>query len=226
MAAGSLSEQLWVAMMFEAYYRKSRLFGLALVGCLFIIGGAWMGLRPAGAFDGSRKVEGLAALLGISNDVAGHGVGWACALMGVVVLPILARQMMFTGPAICIDGDGIYWHRWSTKPIGWGNIAAIRPFSIYRNKMIGLMLRDPSLDRSRGLLGRMAGLNAMTGFGHVSLSAQGTDRSFDELYDAVCHHAALHDQASSQAAEREFHVASAPRRFGRRQPIVGDHRLP
>ena len=211
--------------MFEAYYQKSRLFGFAICGFLFIIGGTWMGLRPAGAFDGSRKVEALAALLGIGNDVAGHGIGWTCVLMGVAVLPILAKRMMLEGPAIRIDGQGIYWHRWSPKPIGWGNIAAIRPFSIYRNKMVGLMLRDPSLDRTRGLLGRMASLNAMTGFGHISLSAQGTNRSFDDMYDAVCRFAALHEQASSQAVGQVFPAAAPPRSFGRRQPVAGGDRL-
>jgi len=209
-------------MVFEAHYKSSKLFGLVILGIMFAALGWWMVQRPDGAFEDSMKIEGLASLLGVSNNAVGHGVGWICALMGIAVLPVVAKRASFAGPAIRIDQNGIYWHSWSDKPIPWSNIAGYKPYSIHRQKMVGLTLRDPSRDRSPSLIGKMTGLNAMMGFGHVALSAQSTDKSFDELLWAIEHHSARHDQRMREAARQPVTPTSRtemqPRTFGRRTP--------
>ena len=175
-------------MVFEAHYQKRKLVLLAGFGLAFLVLGFWMGSQPARAFDDSRKIVFWAAMLGIGNDSFGHGVGWACAAMGIAVLPIVAKNFRFSEPAMRIDEQGIYWHRWSPKIIAWSNVANYRPYSIYRQKMIGLTLRDPELDRSPKLAGRFAILNKLVGFGHLALSAQALDKPFDEMLQAVEYH--------------------------------------
>lgn len=201
-------------MPFEAHYRKSKLVGLATIGLVFAAGGLWMALQPDGSFDDARKIRSLASLFGAGADVVGHGIGWAGVLLGLGCLPVVVRQLRFEGPAIRVDEHGVYWHRWSPKPIGWDNVAAIRPYAVYNQKMVGLELRDPSVDPSTTLLGRAARLNRSLGFAQVSITAQGTDADFDELLDAMLHHTDLHarrqqDQDDEPSARPEFGLRSA-----------------
>lgn len=200
-------------MTLEAHYRREKLFRLACLGLAFAVLGIWMALQPDGSFDDSRKIRSLAALLGGNSDLIGHGIGWMGALMGIGVLPIAFEQMRFQGPAIRVNRDGIYYHRWSPKPIGWGNVAGIKVVGMYGQKMICLILRDPSLDPSTTLLGRTARLNGLLGFGQVSISAQGIDIDFDELARAIFDHADLHDRAKHGVAP----TPAKPSGFGRRR---------
>lgn len=200
-------------MTLEAHYRREKLFRLACLGLAFAVLGIWMALRPDGSFNDSRKIRSLAVLLGGNSDLIGHGIGWLCALMGIGVLPIAFEQMRFRGPAIRVNCDGIYYHRWSPKLIGWGNVAGIKVVGMYGQKMICLMLRDPSLDPSTTLLGRAARLNGLLGFGQVSISAQGIDTDFDELARAIFDHADLHERVKQGTAP----TPAKPSGFGRRQ---------
>jgi len=210
-------------MVFEARYKPTKVFGLIILGLVFAALGWWMAQRLDGAFADSVKIEGVAAILGVSDNAVGHGIGWMCALMGIAALPVAFKRLSFNGPVIRIDQRGIYWHRWSEKPIPWSNIASYRPYCIHRQKMVGLTLRDPSRDRSTSLLGKMARFNAMTGFGHVALSVQSTDKSFDEMLKAIEYHSALHervvrDMAQIPVAPPSINPGLPSRAFGRRKP--------
>lgn len=200
-------------MTLEVHYRGKKLFRMACCGIAFAVLGVWMALWPDGSFDDSRKIRSLAALLGGNSDLIGHGIGWLCALMGVGGLAIAFEQMRFQGPAIRINRDGIYYHRWSPKPIGWGNVAGIKVVSIYSHKMICLTLRNPSLDPSTTFFGLAGRLNGVLGFGQVSISAEGTDTDFDELARAIFDHADLHERAKHDADP----TPSQPSNFGRRR---------
>lgn len=182
-------------MAFEARYRRDKLLGLASIGLLFVAMGLWMAWQPAGSFEDSRRIRELAQLLGGSTDLAGHGIGWLCVLLGAGSLPLLIKQFRFQGPAIRVDEEGIFWQRWSQKPITWNNIARIEPGSVYNQKLLNLMLHDPAIDPSTSPLGKLARLNRVLGFGQVSISVQGTDVDFDELVQAVYYYA-------DQCAER------------------------
>lgn len=187
-------------MAFEARYKKGKLIGLACIGLGFVAVGLWMASQPDGSFDNSRKIRALAVLFDGDTDLIGHGIGWFGVLLGMGFMPLIAKQFRLEGAAIRVDEAGIYWHRWSPKPIGWDNIAAIEPGGVFNQKFLTLTLHDPSLDPSTGLLGKAAKLNSKIGFGQVSILVQGTDASFEELVEAVFHFADLHQANLQQAA--------------------------
>jgi len=204
-------------VVFEAYYKKSKLAMLVLLGMIFVLLGMWMARRAHGAFDDDRKIHDLASLLGIGPDAAGHGIGWFCAALGLAAVIAFVRRMTLAEPVIRVDGAGIHYHHWSPKPIGWDNVEAIRPYALRRTKFVGIRLRDLSRDPPTGFLRHLAKLNAATGFGHVSLPLQATDRTQEELLEAIRHHAAAHEQARRTPPPAPLPSSSpAPRTFGRR----------
>lgn len=201
--------------MFVAYYNKGRLLGLAGIDVLFASMGGVLILQPDGSFD-HGKIAALGYLLGGNNDLAGHGLGWLTALFGAAVFPVIAKMMMHREPAVRIDNMGVYWHRWSAKPINWSNVAQIGEASIRGQRFVSLTLHDPSLDPSNGLLAKFASVNNMMGFGHVCLTAQGTDKTHEELVEAVRVHAARHEQSLRAAVTEHNEAAVARRMFGRK----------
>lgn len=177
-------------MEFEAHYKKGRLIGLAVLGLAFIALGYWMAHEPAGALDesSSSKLAGLAYLFGTSKATMGYIVGWACALLGALVIPVVVGNWRHRGPAIRIDARGILFHRWSDARIPWSNIAAIEPYKVQRQKMVGLTLIDRTRDRPQTLMGKFAGVNRTLGFGDLALTVQGTDGNYEDMLEVLAHY--------------------------------------
>ncbi len=206
-------------MLFIAYYKTTRLLGLAGIGILFMGMGAVLAMQPAGAFDHSAKIEMIGLLLGGNNDLAGHGLGWIAVLSGAAIFPVIIKLMGHREPVMRIDADGIYWHRWSDKPIAWGNVASFKPTSVRAQKFVSIWLHHRSRDPGKGLLGKLAGANRAIGFGDVALSVQGTDKSFEELLEAVNVNAAHYEQSLRAALSRPALMEGATTRqvFGTKQ---------
>ena len=207
-------------MAFVAYYKMTRLLGLAAIGVLFAGLGIVLAMEPAGSFDHSGKIQIIGLLFGGNNDLAGHVLGWVTMLFGAAVFPVIINQMGHREPALRIDADGIYWHRWSPKPIGWANVARFEQRSVYKQKFVSLWLHNPSRDPGRGLLGKMARANKAIGFGDVSLSIQGTDKSFEELLEAVIVYSARYQLSLRAALNQPVDVVGpilTRRVFGRKQ---------
>jgi hypothetical protein len=206
--------------MFVAYYSKKRLIGLAGIGLLFLTMGIVLIIQPDGSFDHPGQIAALGLLLGGNNDLAGHGLGWVVTLFGAAVFPIIAKQITYSRPAMRIDDKGIYWHHWSAKPIGWSNIRQIREGSVGRQRFVTLTLRDPTLDPSTSLQAKLARINNMMGFGHVSLTELGIDKTHEELLEAVRFHAARHEHTARAAAGASMHspaIVTTRRTFGRKR---------
>ena len=207
-------------MPFVAHYSIGRLLGLAAIGLMFVLLGAFMVMEPRGSFDHSSKIGFIALFLGGNKDLAGHGLGLMCALMGALVIPVIVKQMAHQGPAIRVDARGVYWHRWSPKPIGWDNIADVTSRSVYRQHFVGLTLRDVTRDPPQSRFAKLGKLNRAIGFGDVSITTQGTDAKSEDLLAAIRDHAMLYAQSRSVAAqplpEPEAPVSSRPV-FGRKR---------
>jgi len=178
-------------MIFEAYYSKAKLALMAVLGVLFAALGAWMLTQTADdmADGGGRKIVALANLFGTEPATMAHIIGWLCIAMGVAVLPIVLLNLRHKGPAMRIDANGVYWHRWSEETIPWTNIDTLKPYSVQAQKFVGITLFDPSLTTRKGLLGKLKGVNNALGYGHVALSLQGTDGDYAGMVETLMYHA-------------------------------------
>jgi hypothetical protein len=176
-------------VVFEAHYVRWRLALMVLLGLGFIALGLWFVTADASVFEGNSggRLAGLATLLGMTEARFAAILGWLCVLLGAGAGLVAVQNMVHKGPAIRIDADGIYWHRWSDTPIPWSNVAELSSYAINRQKFLGIKLVDRSLSPPRGLLGKLARLNAATGFGDVALILQGTDRRHEDMEAAAAH---------------------------------------
>lgn len=102
----------------------------------------------------------------------------ACAI-------VIARQFFHSGPVMEIGPHGIVWRRWSDQTIPWAAIERAERTSIQRQRFLSLWLSDPGAYRSSKMLGKLGSASTAMGFGDISLSAQGLDRSFEEMVAAV-----------------------------------------
>ena len=108
--------------------------------------------------------------------------GFACCAL------ILAGRLFDSRDQIVVDHRGILWRRRSDDPIPWQAISGIEVKSTQSIPFLCLWLRDPEAYRASGPAGWSDRLNRLMGFGDVSLTTIGLDRSFDELVDAVSRH--------------------------------------
>jgi hypothetical protein len=178
-------------MDFEAHYTKFRQVMLGLLGAGFGAVGFWMLTQTAADFEGSsgRRIASLGAMFGVSAETAGHTIGLIALFMGIATLPIIVLNLRHKGPALRVSAEGVYWHRWSQTPIPWSNVAKIAPYSVQGQKMVGITLIDPALNKKPGLFGKLSSANRAMGFGDLSLSVQGTDGKYDDLVEALLRHA-------------------------------------
>lgn len=172
-------------MAFEAHYSRVHLLRMVPIGLIFAAGGLWFLLDADLAADPGRRLAGLSALTGLAPATLLAIIGSLAVALGLAGTGHYLRLLFHTGPAMRIDGEGIYWHRWSATPIPWHNVAGLQDYSVSGQKMVRVSLVDRSRNPGGGLLGTLAGLNAATGFGDLSLTMQGTDRGHDELVAAL-----------------------------------------
>lgn len=178
-------------MVFEAFYSRTKLALLAALATVFAAMGAWMLTQTADDFASSsgRKIAALASLFGTEPVTMGHIIGGICVAMGLAVIPVVFMNMRHKGPAMRIDQEGIYWHRWSDQVIPWANIDSLKPYSIQGQKMVGITLINTNLNERKGLLGKLKGVNNALGFGHVALTLQGTDGDYAAMVETLMYYA-------------------------------------
>jgi hypothetical protein len=111
--------------------------------------------------------------------------GWAAILFFGLAGLVGVRQLFSSGPDTRIDGQGIWWRRWSDQRIPWDAIAALYPAGVGRTSLLCLTLVDRDAYPSTRVMGKFAGLNRASGFGDIAVGVTGTDRSFAELVEAV-----------------------------------------
>ena len=125
-------------------------------------------------------------LLRLDDAPAGSTVAaWAAIVFFGSCFAVGVPRAIQTGPELRIDRNGIWWNRWSDRTIPWCEITRIAVRQMRDQRFLALHLRDPSAYTSERLLGKLASINRVMGFGDIALNMQGTDRSFDELADAV-----------------------------------------
>ena len=158
---------------FVARNSRTRLV-LMLVGSLLFVGiGLWM----VGAFGEPPQGSGRAA--------GKNWVGWiAIPFFGAIALAIVGR-LRDGREQLVVDERGIVWRPWSADVIPWSEIERIVERHVARQVMFGVHLRDPSRCPPTRWTGRIAARQRGFGMGDMSLTLSGTDRSNDELRDAL-----------------------------------------
>jgi hypothetical protein len=136
---------------------------------------------------GSVALEGVGIWLVMqgTGNIEHFAVGILCMLFfGMTTVAIFVR-VMATGPEARVDADGIWLRRGIRTTIPWSAIRRLSVGEVKRQRFLCLDLVDPAMFPQGGVQGRLAGANRAMGFGDVAISMTGTDRSFDELMEAV-----------------------------------------
>lgn len=153
---------------FVARNSKARL-ALLFVGALaFVVAGAWV----VGLFGPPPRPDRI-------------WVGWACMLFFGLCAGFAVPRFFEDGDEIVIDANGLFWRRRSPATIPWSAVRGWRVGQVRNQRFICIGLRDPSQFPPTGIGALLGGLNRNMGFGDVTLSATGTDKSFDQMLFAM-----------------------------------------
>jgi len=158
---------------FVAKNARTRLV-LMLIGALLAVAiGLWM----IGAFGEPPHSSGRRSRL--------TWVGWIGVPFFGVVAAMIAAKLFDQRERLVIDDEGIFWRAWSDELIPWSEIEGIQEREVARQVMFAVYLRDPSRCPPTRWTGRIAA--AQRGFdqGDLSITLSGTDRSNDELREAL-----------------------------------------
>jgi hypothetical protein len=143
---------------------------------LLLVAGA-IGFVPAGLW--------IAGVFGPPPRPGREWIGFVCAFFFATCGAFGIRRLLNPGDEIVIDGNGIKWRQWSDQLIPWDAITDIRVAVVRGRRFVCLYLREPAQYPSTRLLGRMAGVNRSLGFGDIALNVSGTDRTHDDLVEAL-----------------------------------------
>ncbi|WP_340318102.1 hypothetical protein [Rhizorhabdus argentea] len=176
-------------MVFEARFKASKAVEMAAINVVLIAGCYWALGRPLGDPQHMHGAAALAARLGASSDTVGRTVAWIFLFLGLVRVPIVTQRAFFKGPVLRIDQAGVYWHKWSRNPIPWGNIVRYRPFRASRYTTVALTVAELHRDRSKILRVNFRSSGKGAGTSRVMLSADGTDKTGEEILAAIRHYA-------------------------------------
>jgi hypothetical protein len=127
----------------------------------------------------------VAGLFGPAPRPGREWAGWLAMVFFGLCAVIAVRRMFDRSDQMVIDRNGILWRRWSDATIPWTAVRGWSVAQVRSQRFICLFLKDPSQFPRAGAGALVGGLNRGLGFGDVTLTAAGTDRSFDELLAAV-----------------------------------------
>lgn len=132
-------------------------------------------------------ISALAILRGLDEPTQ----GWVIAVGAIGVLMSLGASVIALSRSrqrravLRVNATGIVWERWSSEVIPWSEIAELKVLKVGSVWFLGARLHDPKRFPSRTILGRTASWNRALYGVDVAFETQGTDRSFEELVQAV-----------------------------------------
>jgi hypothetical protein len=159
---------------FEAYNSPWKLILLFALSLGFVATGAWM----AGLFGEvphSRRLGSTTPYWGwITIGLFGFGT------------TVMLKRISYSGPFLRVDERGI----WKTGIpsdhfVAWSEIEKIDCIRVNRNRFVGISLKDRSKIASNWWRSILVGINERTTGFQGSYTTTGTDRSFDELVEAI-----------------------------------------
>lgn len=163
---------------FEAHVSRGRMWLIILLALGFAVLGIWF---VSAATELSQTVH----FVFFRDPFILRVFGWAAIAIGILGAAIGVRQLFRTGPVLEVDERGLRWRRWSDSIIPWLAITDATPRRIGSQQFLCLMLDQPERYKGKSALGLAAGMNKNIGYGDVTISMQGTDRTMQDLVDAV-----------------------------------------
>lgn len=149
--------------------------GLLVLGSLaFVAAGAWA-LGSFGEPPSTRRYSGDSLFW----------IGWASVLFGGLTTLVGGARLFDRRPRIVVDTQGVLWRGFSDDVIPWSRIRGWTMQDMVTTKFICLQVEDPASFRRSGLGSLLGGINRGMSFGDAQINVTGTDRSFDELTDAM-----------------------------------------
>ncbi len=150
--------------MWQARVSLRRMLWRLLLALGFVVLGVWIAMA-GGAVE---RLSGGVIVLMFGGFAA-------------VMLAVLRRR---GSVAIEVSPKGLWWRQWSDHPIAWADVQRAEVRRQHRQRYLCLWLDTPARWRSPATAKGVA-LSKRMGFGDVALHALGTDRTFDDLVDAV-----------------------------------------
>lgn len=159
-------------MAFEAHLSRGR---VALVVAILLV------------FEGI----GLWLVFGAPPGAKGRLAGWAMSLLFGMAIPAMAAKLFQSGVVLRVDSVGVYTRDWSEQVIPWGALTGItvryNTLGLVKSSQpgfVGLELHNPAAYPYRGP-NMFQKYGRKTGFGDITLAVGDTDRSIDELLQAI-----------------------------------------
>jgi hypothetical protein len=111
--------------------------------------------------------------------------GWIGAPLFTLLAVMWASRLRGPADQIVIDGSGLTWRQWSDEHIPWSAVRRIDEYRIRSQTMFAVHLVDPKAHPPTRLMGKVAAAQAGMGRGDFTIIATGTDRSADDLREAL-----------------------------------------
>jgi hypothetical protein len=153
---------------FVARTSRTRVLLLLAICPVFVALSLWM----AGAFGDPPKP-------------GKEWVGWIGAPFFAVMGIMWALRLRGPADQIVIDESGLTWRQWSDEHIPWSAVLRIDEYGIRGQTMFAVHLVDPKAHPPTRLMGKVAAAQAGMGRGDFTMIATGTDRSADDLREAL-----------------------------------------
>ena len=111
--------------------------------------------------------------------------GWIAIPVFGLFGALIAARLFDRRAQIVVDAEGLMFRQWSDEHIPWSAVSGIDERTMQGQRFFGIYLHDISAHPPTRLVGKLGRMNSALGFAQLSISATGTDRSADELRDAL-----------------------------------------
>jgi hypothetical protein len=101
-------------------------------------------------------LDRLMRLLGTTAQIIGTVIVWLMALVAMLVMGAAVLMLRDRGPMLRLDRHGVMDRRWSSRPVGWLNIAEFDPVRLRGVDMVLVRLKNPAADPPDTWLARLA----------------------------------------------------------------------
>ena len=127
----------------------------------------------------------VAGAFGAPPEPGKAWIGWLGAVLFALLAAMWAMRLRDSPDQIVVDEAGLTWRQWSDEHIPWSAVRGIEERELRRQTFFAVFLHDADAHPPSRLLGKVAAAQAGTGQGDFTMMVHGTDRTPDELREAL-----------------------------------------